>query len=249
MSDLLEKDLFRNLKIQRNNWYYSYKIMKVRKEIKKYLKKNQKEAKCLDIGSGNGIISFGIGNKINQTTLNWKLVDSNYSKDDLEKDERKSIKIKKNEKFDIIIACDVLEHVEYENDLLNLIYESMFKDSILIMTVPAMNALWSYHDVFLKHYRRYNIKQFKKSVNNIFKIENIEYTYKSVFPIALLIRIIQRILKSNIKKHNKGDSSNTSWLANKLFLLILKFEEFISSKIKFINYLPGVSLISSLKKI
>ena len=68
MSDLLEKDYFTSLNIQKENWYYNNKIFKIKKEIEKFFKlKPNLKTNCLDIGSGNGIISYGIGNKINNT--------------------------------------------------------------------------------------------------------------------------------------------------------------------------------------
>lgn len=250
MSDLLEKDLFSSLNDQKKNWYYKYKIYKVKKEINKYLKnKSMDKKKCLDIGCGNGIISFGIGNQINGINLDWNLVDSNFTNKDLYNDPRKSNNIKDGKKFDIVIACDVLEHIDNQDEFLQLIDNCMSKDSILIVTVPAMNILWSDHDVFLKHYRRYSMKSFKNSVENYFRILNIEYTYKSLFPLALFIRSTKKIINLFKKVESyKGESTNTFYLLNKFFLIILQFEEILSSRFDAINYLPGISLIAALKK-
>lgn len=250
MSDLLEKDYFTSLNIQKENWYYKYKIFKIKKEIEKFfnLKPNLK-TNCLDIGSGNGIISYGIGNKINNSYLDWKLVDSNYTKKDLKLDHRKAKKIDTNQNYDIIIGSDVLEHVEDEDKFLSLISECMIEDSILILTVPALEILWSEHDVFLKHFRRYNIKTIKKATEKYFDFINYEYMYKSLFPIAFSIRKLKKIFESSNKnKIYKRETTNTFFLINKIFFIFLQIEEFLSIKFRKLNFLPGVSLIISLKK-
>ena len=243
MSDLLEKDQFISLNIQKENWYYKYKIFKVKKEIKKYLdSKNLLSVDCLDIGSGNGIISFGIGNKINNTILNWTLVDSNYKKKDLNIDHRKYKKIDINQKYGIIIGCDVLEHVEDETKFLSSINDCMYEESILILTVPAMEILWSDHDIFLKHFRRYNFQTIRNATKKYFNILNFEYTYKLLFPVALCLR------KSNNVKAYKKETTNTFLLLDKIFFILLQIEEFLSNKFKKLNFFPGLSLIISLKK-
>lgn len=151
MSDLLEKDQFISLDAQKENRYYIYKIYKVKKEIKKYFESsNILVLNCLDVRSGKGIISYGIGDKINDRNLNWSLVDSNYTKNDLNLDYRKSIESKFNQKYEIIIGFDVLEHIEDERIFLRSLHDCMQEDSILIMTIPAKDILWSNHDIFLK---------------------------------------------------------------------------------------------------
>ncbi len=127
----------------------------------------------------------------------------------------------------------------------------MKKDSILILTVPAMEILWSDHDVFLKHFRRYNIKSLKNSVKKFFHLLNIEYTYKSLFPLALIVILIKRITSSILRRKSfkvEEEVAHTFFLINYLFLTILKIEEIFSKKFKFINSFPGVSLIATLEK-
>ena len=50
---------------------------------------------------------------------------------------------------------DVLEHVKDEEQALSKWSHFLKPDGFLLITVPAFQALWSYHDELLGHYRRY----------------------------------------------------------------------------------------------
>ena len=56
----------------------------------------------------------------------------------------------------------------------------MKKDSFLILTVPSMKILWSDHDVFLKHFRRYNVKSLENSVKKNYRL-SLMFKYEELF--------------------------------------------------------------------
>lgn len=56
---------------------------------------------------------------------------------------------------DLILLCDVLEHVERDAALLEWLIEVMKNGADLLMTVPADPRLWSPHDEAYGHPRRY----------------------------------------------------------------------------------------------
>src|SRR5690349_12922370 len=49
--------------------------------------------------------------------------------------------------FDLIIASDVLEHVENEQQALKEIHRILKEDGLFIIMVPALNLLWGEHDI------------------------------------------------------------------------------------------------------
>jgi SAM-dependent methyltransferase len=57
--------------------------------------------------------------------------------------------------FDCITLCDVLEHVEDEPSAIQAVRAALRDDGILLITVPALQGLWSDHDVVNHHFRRY----------------------------------------------------------------------------------------------
>ncbi len=56
---------------------------------------------------------------------------------------------------DLVLLCDVLEHIEDDDAFLRGLVGAMRPGSHLLLTVPADPALWSPHDEVYGHYRRY----------------------------------------------------------------------------------------------
>lgn len=78
---------------------------------------------------------------------------------------------------DVIILSDCLEHISDDRAALIKLH-SLLKnnDSFIMLTVPALMSLWSYNDVFVHHYRRYNKKQLEQVIRNAgFHIEMCSY--------------------------------------------------------------------------
>ncbi len=63
--------------------------------------------------------------------------------------------------FDLISACDVIEHVEHDTDAVREVRSSLNPSGVFLVTVPALQSLWSAHDVRNHHFRRYNLGQLR----------------------------------------------------------------------------------------
>lgn len=57
--------------------------------------------------------------------------------------------------FDVVLACDVLEHLHRDEEAVREIRRVLRPGGHLVLTVPADPALWSEHDEALHHIRRY----------------------------------------------------------------------------------------------
>jgi 2-polyprenyl-3-methyl-5-hydroxy-6-metoxy-1,4-benzoquinol methylase len=65
-----------------------------------------------------------------------------------------------NRRFDLILMLDVIEHVEDDVGFVTEIVEhSLDPDGIVLVSVPAWQALFSRHDELLRHHRRYSPEQ------------------------------------------------------------------------------------------
>jgi hypothetical protein len=71
-------------------------------------------------------------------------------------------------RFDLVLLCDVIEHVEdAEHFLRGIIERRVAQGGLLLVTVPAFQILFSSHDRALQHYRRYSLPQLRKTVSNV----------------------------------------------------------------------------------
>src|SRR3546814_5651478 len=59
---------------------------------------------------------------------------------------------------------DVLEHGEDDAGLLRTYLDKAPPQAQATITVPAFQVLWSHHDVFLEHHRRYTLKTLSRLV-------------------------------------------------------------------------------------
>jgi hypothetical protein len=97
-------------------------------------------------------------------------------------------------------------------------------------------SLWSGHDVFLKHFRRYNLLELKTLVEKSgLKIDSARYLYSTIFLIAYLHRKIFGGKTSSQMKEG-------GWLSGKILALLL-FPDRWLTKVPF-----GVSLFLTAHK-
>lgn len=61
--------------------------------------------------------------------------------------------------FGLVLACDVLEHVEDDGGALRELRRVAEPGGFLLATVPAYRWLWSQHDVSHHHIRRYTLRR------------------------------------------------------------------------------------------
>ena len=80
-------------------------------------------------------------------------------------------------RFELVLLCDVIEHVEdAEQFLRGIIERRVAPGGLLLVTVPAFQVLFSSHDRALGHYRRYSLPQLRKTVSNV-ELDLIESGY------------------------------------------------------------------------
>jgi hypothetical protein len=64
-------------------------------------------------------------------------------------------------KFDLILLLDVIEHVADDHELLVRSAGALAEGGAILISVPAWGALYTKHDLFLGHHRRYRPGQLR----------------------------------------------------------------------------------------
>jgi len=109
-------------------------------------------------------------------------------------------------KADIILAMDVLEHIKEDHTALKEWRNTLKPDGLLLITVPAFQHLWSSHDIFLGHYKRYNNKSLNDLANSAgLEVVKMHYIFSFIYPLVYFLRkCLPRNFKSNgdLKKSN-----------------------------------------------
>jgi SAM-dependent methyltransferase len=97
------------------------------------------------------------------------------------------------EEFDLIVAFDVIEHIEDDVAALSNINKMLPKGGSLIMTVPQHMFLWSKLDDILKHKRRYSRRELvTKLQENGFDINYSTSFLFILFPFMLISRMFDK---------------------------------------------------------
>ncbi|WP_010521907.1 type 11 methyltransferase [Aquimarina agarivorans] len=160
------------------------------------------------------------------------------------------IKTTKNNRKSIVLLLDVIEHIEDDKGFTNsLAKNELFNtDTTFLITVPSYQKLFSIHDHYLKHYRRYTKKTLKQLLVANFQIQTSGYFFTS-----LLLPRILGVLKEKITKPKLITNTGlTKWQGGsnitKIVTKILFIDYLISLKVSKTIPLPGLSTYAVCKK-
>ena len=100
---------------------------------------------------------------------------------------------------DVVIALDVLEHVQNPEVALAEIYRVLKPGGTLVVFVPAYMFLWSVTDELSHHYRRYTRRELVASVSATgFEVRRASYFNTLLFPLIAGTRVVVRLLGINM---------------------------------------------------
>lgn len=119
--------------------------------------------------------------------------------------------------IDVILALDVIEHIEDDTKFLEEIYRCLMPGGSLIIFTPAFMFLWSFQDTISYHYRRYTRQEIMQKAQAVgFKINKLTYVNSFLFPIVWIGRQLYKFFGNNLKITSESQLS-PSWMNGILY--------------------------------
>lgn len=146
---------------------------------------------------------------------------------------------------DVAVSCDVLEHVDDDREALSELLRVLRPGGIVVLTVPAHQALWSEHDEALAHRRRYSARGLRRLIEECGgRVEKLSPVVSGVFLPILMFRLLQR-LRPKAPGEPRTDLRVLPGPVNQLFILALRLENWL---LRFVNLPVGTSLVAVARK-
>jgi 2-polyprenyl-3-methyl-5-hydroxy-6-metoxy-1,4-benzoquinol methylase len=192
--DILGSDIGRH-------WYYQSKAAALRRMVG-----GLRPQRLLDVGAGSGFFSRHLLANGAQSAL---CVDVGYERTWDEMVGGKPVLYRRDcdaTDCDLVLMMDVLEHVDNDAGLVSHYATKVPSGAHFLVTVPAFRFLWSGHDVFLEHKRRYTLAEIEQTMRTAgLDVVRGAYFFGAVFPLAAAIRLATRndpTPRSTLKKHD-----------------------------------------------
>ena len=177
--------------IPEEHWYY---ISKGR-ALRNMLAEDHMET-VLDVGAGSGVFPKAfIKDGFCKSAI---CVDPYYTDEWLADNKHQHIQFVRDVdtvEAPLVTMIDVLEHVDDDVELLSLYADKARPGTTFLMSVPAFQYLWSSHDEYLDHRRRYTLKMLRNTAERSgLKPIKMRYFFGALFPAAAASRIADRLL-------------------------------------------------------
>lgn len=177
------------------HWYYKAKAAALLADCV-----DLKPTSILDIGAGSGFFSRQL--LARTAAARATCVDIGYLSDRDELCCGKPLLFRRavaTSDADLVLAMDVIEHVDDDAALMQPYVDLVSSGTRFIFSVPAFNFLWSGHDVFLGHHRRYTLAGLERSIATFgLVLDWSHYYYGLVFPLAVATRLVERVKPSRL---------------------------------------------------
>lgn len=225
--DLKEEDILGEAVSE--HWYYRSKALALLSYVKHLNPKF-----VLDVGAGSGFFSKELLKKTD--TKEALCIDTSYHSERNELVYGKPARYRTHSgpvDVDLVLMMDVLEHVDNDVGLLCEYADKVSAGTHFLITVPAFSFLWSGHDEFLGHKRRYTLKEIEKVAGNAgLIVERRSYFFGLIFPLVAVLRLLDGKFNkrshsphSQLKKHSTITNATLMGICtvDRLFLNINRF--------------------------
>jgi 2-polyprenyl-3-methyl-5-hydroxy-6-metoxy-1,4-benzoquinol methylase len=218
-----------------DHWYYRAKLRAVLRALDGASVNN-----ILDVGAGSGFFSRALLSETSAQAATC--VDPNYMEEREEKVREKALRFVRSVdslSVDLVLMMDVIEHVADDHALVANYVAMVPSGTRFLVTVPAFMFLWSNHDIFLEHYRRYTLGSLEAVLKSAgLRIECGHYFFGAVLPAVAAVRGWKRL--TSTFPTNRSDMKSQPKLVNALLYQICALEARLMKS----NRLGGTSVFA-----
>ncbi|HEX4826273.1 MAG TPA: methyltransferase domain-containing protein [Candidatus Polarisedimenticolaceae bacterium] len=210
-------------RIDREHWFYAGKRAVVRHWIARSLALTHDDL-LVDVGCGTGTFALEMG-----TTCRVLGIDHHDESIRLAEPKLRSVggSVKKSplERIDlpdgaatVVTAMDVLEHLDDDRLALRELIRIARPGGLIVVTVPALMALWSDWDVALGHRRRYDRRQLLRLID-LPEVDLVRCSYYNMaaLPLIGIVRGWRRIRPPAPGADRAEDRVPSRWLNTLLY--------------------------------
>jgi len=239
--DVLEKEQI-NASVAAEHWYYESKFCLLKKHILA-LPLEPASFSSADIGSGLGLFLHKMQENGLASPSRSIGVDPayDYPRPAFQSDITIYPDFPQGRTYDLLMLMDVLEHVENDVAVLRNAISHSKANGYVFITVPALPFLWSSHDRFLGHFRRYTLCTLNQLIHDAGGLEilKMHYFFAGILPAVIPVRMI----KAKSKAPKTSDMKAVSRPLNSLLRTICKFELGLTEH----NRIAGLSAVALCK--
>jgi hypothetical protein len=124
---------------------------------------------------------------------------------------------------------DVLEHLTDPVAALRHATHLLTEQGVLVITVPAFQWLWTHHDDYNHHVRRYDRGSFRRLARQAnVRIVRERYLFQWLVPAKIAVRAIEAL-----RPGRSAPASVPSEPVNKILALLSRAEEYVSFLVSF----------------
>ena len=241
----MERDEYRIMHdIEQTYWWFVGKQFLVRRILQELPLNKTRQDRILDIGCGTGFIlklleHFGVSYGAECSPDAIQFLRHRSLNLVVQSDVDQSLPFK-NHTFSAITCLDVLEHLDNDLKLVKEMGRVCKPGGYVILTVPAYQILWSYHDIALHHKRRYTKQQMLSMIRHFnWKIVKCSYYNGILFFPILSVRMLRQCLSGHNSARSDFFINLPAWL-NRVLSVFFVCE---ISLLKYLNLPFGVSLL------
>ncbi len=230
----MREEIYKQTQQEREKyWWFLGRRKIINTILKRYLNNAKHKLKILDVGCGSAtafssLKSFGSLYGVDKSDIAVKFCRKLDYVEVKKADATKLPYLKST--FDLVVALDLLEHVENDIQALKEFNRVLKNYGYLMITVPAMPFLWNEKDQKISHFRRYLKGELKAKIQSAgFEVKRISYFSFFLFPFYLLWHFnvrIQKIIDKNYRIKSGSVIRIPSWL-NIIFTILFSAESFL----------------------